>query len=137
MYKYFQIIVSPPAVCFIVSSAFALPRSLFSFASFCCSSVTILFLTLQPQGLVPTRLTCPSLLLEFAQTHVHSVSDAIQPSHHLLPPSPLALNFSQNQGLFQWAGSLHQVAKALEFQLRTQNQIIHSGSDGWALWFPN
>ena len=38
-------------------------------------------------------------LLEFAQTHVHWVSDAIQPSHPLSPPSPPALNLSQNQGL--------------------------------------
>ena len=54
-------------------------------------------------------------LPEFAQTHVHWVDDAIQPSHPLLPTSP-ALNFSQNQGLFQWVGSLHQVAKVLELQ---------------------
>ena len=39
-------------------------------------------------------------LLEFTQTHVHRVSDAIQPSHSLLSPSP-ALNLSQHQGLFQ------------------------------------
>ena len=36
-------------------------------------------------------------LPEFAQTHVHWVSDSIQPSHHLLPPSLLALNLSQHQ----------------------------------------
>ena len=36
-------------------------------------------------------------LPEFAQTHVHWVSDGIQPSHPLLPPSPLALNLSQHQ----------------------------------------
>ena len=53
-------------------------------------------------------------LLEFAQTHVHWVSDAIQLSHPLLPPSPLALNLSQHQGLFQWAVSSRQVAKGLE-----------------------
>ena len=41
-------------------------------------------------------------LLESAQTHVHSVSDAIQPSHPLSPPSPPVLNLSQHQGLFQW-----------------------------------
>ena len=41
-------------------------------------------------------------LPEFAQTHVHWVSDAIQPSHPLPPPSPLALNLSHHQGLFQW-----------------------------------
>ena len=38
---------------------------------------------------------------EFTQTHVHQVSDAIQPSHPLSSPSPLAFNFSQHQGLFQ------------------------------------
>ena len=41
-------------------------------------------------------------LPEFTQTHVHRVSDAIQPSHPLLSPSPPALNLSQHQGLFQW-----------------------------------
>ena len=40
-------------------------------------------------------------LLELAQTHVHRVSDAIQPSHPLLSPSPPAFNLSQLQGLFQ------------------------------------
>ena len=54
-------------------------------------------------------------LLELAQTPVHRVSDAIQPSHPLLAPSP-ALNLSQHQGLFQWGSSSHQVAKILEFQ---------------------
>ena len=46
---------------------------------------------------------------------VHRVSDAIQPSHPLLMPSPPALNVSQHQGLFKWVSSLHQVAKVLEF----------------------
>ena len=49
--------------------------------------------SLRPHGLKHARLPCPSLsLLEFAQTHVHWVSDAIQPSHPLLPPYPPALN---------------------------------------------
>ena len=52
-------------------------------------------------------------LVEFAQTHVHQVSDAIQPSHPLSPPSPPALNLSQLQGLLQWVGFLSQVAKVL------------------------
>ena len=52
-------------------------------------------------------------LPELAQTHVHRVSDAIQPSHPL-SPSP-AFNLSQHQGLFQWVSSSHQVAKVLEF----------------------
>ena len=50
-------------------------------------------------------------LLDFAQTHVHWVSDAIQPSHPLSSPSPPSLNLSQHQGLFQRVGSLPQVAK--------------------------
>ena len=46
--------------------------------------------------------------LELAQTHIHRVSDAIQPSHPLSSPSP-AFNLSQYQGLFQWVSSSHQV----------------------------
>ena len=56
-------------------------------------------------------------LPEFTQTHIHRVSDAIQPSHPLSSPSPPALNPSQHQSLFQWVNSLHEVAKVLEFQL--------------------
>ena len=59
-------------------------------------------------------------LLEFTQTHVHWVGDAIQPSHPLSSPSP-ALNLSQHQGLFKWVSSSHQVAKVLEFQLQHQS----------------
>ena len=55
-------------------------------------------------------------LPEFAQTHVHRVGDAIQPSHSLSSPSPPALNLSQHHGLFQRVGSSHQVAKVLELQ---------------------
>ena len=58
----------------------------------------------------------------FAQTHVHWVGDAIQPSHPLLPPSPILLNLSQHQGLFQWVSSSHQVAKALASVLRMNIQ---------------
>ena len=57
-------------------------------------------------------------LQEFTQTHVHWVSDAIQPSHPLSSPSSPTFNLSQHQGLFQWVSSLHQVAKILEFQLQ-------------------
>ena len=55
-------------------------------------------------------------LPEFTQTHAHRVSDAIQPSHPLLSPSPPAPNPSQHQGLFQRVNSSHEVAKVLEFQ---------------------
>ena len=70
----------------------------------------------------PMNCSTPGLpvhhqLPEFTQTHVHWVSDTIQPSHPLSSPSPPALNLSEHQGLFKWVGSLHQVAKVLEFQL--------------------
>ena len=54
-------------------------------------------------------------LPDFTQTHVHRVSNAIQPS--LSSPSPPAPNPSQHQSLFQWVNSSHEVAKVLEFQL--------------------
>ena len=60
-------------------------------------------------------------LPESTHTHVHWVSDAIQPSHPLPSPSRPALNLSQHQGLFQWVSSSHQVAKVLEFQLQHQS----------------
>ena len=60
-------------------------------------------------------------LLEFSQTHVCWVSDAIQPSHPLSSPSPPALDLSQHQRLFQWVSSMHQVARVLEFQLQHQS----------------
>ena len=58
---------------------------------------------------------------EFAQTLIQWVGDAIQPSHSLLPPSPLALSPFQHQGLFQRTSSSHQVAKVLELQLQHQS----------------
>ena len=60
-------------------------------------------------------------LLELTQTHVHRVSDAIQPSHPLSSPSPPPFNLSQHQSLFQWVSSSHQMAKVLELQLQHQS----------------
>ena len=57
-------------------------------------------------------------LPEFTQTHIHRVSDAIQPSHPWSSPSSPASSPSQYQSLFQWVNSLHEVAKVLEFQLQ-------------------
>ena len=56
-------------------------------------------------------------LMDFTQTHIHQVSDAIQPSHPPSSPSPPAPIPSQHQSLFQWVNSSHEVAKVLEFQL--------------------
>ena len=59
-------------------------------------------------------------LPELAQTLIHQVGDAIQPSHPLLSPSPPTFNLSQHQGLFKWVSSSHLVAKVLELQLQHQ-----------------
>ena len=64
-----------------------------------------------------SRLPVHHQLPDSTQTHVHRVSDAIQPTHPLSSPSPPALNLFQHQGLFQWGSSSYQVAKVLEFQL--------------------
>ena len=69
----------------------------------------------------------PHYLSDFAQTHVHWISDAIQPSHPLSSPSPPAFNFSRHQSLFQWISSSHQVAKILEFKLQHQSFQEYSG----------
>ena len=69
-------------------------------------------------------------LPEFTETHVHRVSDALQPCHPLLSPSPPAPNPSQHQSLFQWVDSLHEVAKVLEFPL-TQPQLLAPLPNAW------
>ena len=78
------------------------------------SSVTQSCLTL----CYPTDYSTPGFpvfhqLLEFTQTHVHCIGEAIQPCHPLSSPSPPAFNLSQHQGLFKWISSSHQVAKLL------------------------
>ena len=82
---------------------------------------------------------CSVLYLpEFAQTHVPWVSDAIQISDPLTPPS-FAFSVSQHQGLFQWVGSSHQVVKVLELQLQHQSfQWIFKIDflKDWLVWPP-
>ena len=58
--------------------------------------------SLRPHGPQHARLPCPSQLPEFTQTHIHWVSDTIQPSHPMSSPSPPAFNHSKHQGLFKW-----------------------------------
>ena len=77
--------------------------------------------SLQPHDCGTPGFPVLHYLPQFAQTHVHWVSDTIQSSHPLFPPSPPALNLSQNWGLFQWVNSSHQVAKVLELQLQHQS----------------
>ena len=87
----------------------------------CCCSVAQSCLTLcDPMDCNTPGFPVLLYLLEFAQTHVHWVGDAIQPSCPLLSPSPFAFNLSQHQGLFHWVSSSHKVAKVLELQLQCQ-----------------
>ena len=66
-------------------------------------------------------------LTEFTQTHVHWVSNAIQPSLPPLSPSPPAFNLSQHQGLFQWVSPLHQVGKYWSFSFNISPSKEHPG----------
>ena len=66
-------------------------------------------------------------LVEYTQTHVNWVSDAIQPSHPLSSPSPPAFNLSQHQGLFKWVSSSPQVAKYWNFSFNMSLSNEYSG----------
>ena len=99
-------------------------------------SRSVVYDSLRPHGLHLPGLPVHHQLLELAQTHVHRVSDAIQPSHALSSPSPPAFNLAQHQGLFQWVYYSHQVAKILEFQLQHQSFQWISGLISFRMdWF--
>ena len=100
-----------------VSIIFPLTHWLFQFSSVAQSYLTLCY----PMDCSTPGLPVHHQLPEFIQTHLHWVGDAIQPSHPLLSPSPLAFSLSQHQGLFQEISSSHQVAKVLEFQLQHQS----------------
>ena len=104
----------------------------------------------------PMECSMPGLpvhhqLLEYTQTNLHWVSDAIQASHPLLSPSPPAFSLSQYQGLFQWVSSSHQLAKVLaindcdnskltERKTNLHDHLIRSGKITWensiSFWYP-
>ena len=107
---------------------------IFSLSNFqICSTILFIIVTISSVQFSSVTQSCPSLcdpvnrstpslpvhhqFPEFTQTHIHWVSDAIQPCHPLSSPSPPAPNLSQHQSLFQWVNSSHEVAKVLEFQL--------------------
>ena len=85
---------------------------------FCCSVVKLCPTLCDPMNCNTPGFPVLHYLPEFAQTQVHWVSDALQSSRPLLPVCPLAFNLSQDQGLFQWVSSLHQVAKVLQLQFQ-------------------
>ena len=86
-----------------------------------------------------TGLPVHHQLPEPTQTHVHGDSHTVQPSHPLLSSSSPAFNISQNQGLFTWVSSSHQVARVLEFQLQHQSFQWIIRIDflwDWLVWSP-
>ena len=106
------------------------------FSSVLSLSRVRLFVTQWFGGPEHTGLPVHCQLPEFTQTHVHWVSDAIQPSHPLSSPSP-AFNLSQHQGLFKWISSSHQVAKVLELQHQSFQLIFRIDFlEGWLVLSP-
>ena len=75
-------------------------RELTSLSSCCCSVAKLGLTHCNPMSCSTPGFPVLHCFPEFAQTHVCWVGDAIQPSHCLLSPSPLAFNLSQHQGLF-------------------------------------
>ena len=78
---------------------------------FICSVTQYCLILCEPMDCSMTGFPALHHLPELAQTHVHWVGDAIQSSSLLSSPSPITFYLSQHQGLFQWLGTLHQVAK--------------------------
>ena len=114
-------------------------RSILSWTN-CCSVADSCLTLCDPMDFHMPDFPVLYCVPEFAQTHVHWVSDAIQSFHPLSSPSPPALNLSQYQGLFQWVSSLHQVAKVLEPYLQFSNEysgLISFKVDWfWSPWCP-
>ena len=109
-----------------------------TWVSISISSVTQSCMTLcNPMDCSTPGLPVHHQLPEFTQTHVHWVSDAIQPSHPLSSPSPPTFNLSQHQGLFKWVSSLHQMATSIGVSASTSvlpMNIQDWFSLGWNSW---
>ena len=104
------------------------PCSSLTLFGICYYSVTKSCLTLwNPKDCSMAGFPVLHHLLEFAQIHVHWVSDAIQPSHPLSSPSP-AFKLSQLQGLFQWIGSSHHVP---EVGASASASVIQMNDQAW------
>ena len=118
-------------------SGVPLPSPLISLdASYCCS-VTQLFLTLcNPMDCNMPGFPVLHYPLEFAQTHVHWVSDAIQPSHLLSAPSPPAFNLAQHQGLSNKSVLRIRWPKYWSFSFNTSLSNKYSGLISFRIdWF--
>ena len=96
---------------FVTSSLFALKHHQFSSVSQSCPTLC------DSMNCSTPGLPVHQQLPEFTQTHLHRVSDAIQPSHPLSSPSPPAPNPSQHQGLFQWITADHDCSHEIKRHL--------------------
>ena len=93
---------------------------------FCCSVTQLCPTLCDPMDCSTPGVPVLRCFPEFAQTHVHQVGDAIQPSHPLLTPSPPAFSLPQNQCLFQGIGSSNQGAKVLELQHQSFQSVFRA-----------
>ena len=102
---------------------------------FCCYSVIKSCPTLCDLMDCSTPGFCPSSSPRVTQSHVYWVSDAIQPFHPVLFPSP-AFNLSYHQGLFQWVKSSHQGPKYWSFNYSINPSNEYSGLISFRIaWF--
>ena len=91
--------------------------------------------SLQPHKPQHARPPCLSPTLEFTQTHVHWIGDAIQLSHPLSSPSPPVLNFSQHQSLFKWVSpSRWPKYWSFSFNISPSNEHQDWSPLGWTGW---
>ena len=90
----------------------------------CCSVTQSCLILCDPIDWSAPGFPVLHYLLEFVQTHVHCVGDAIQPSFPPSALSPHALSLSQHHGLLSWVSSSHQVAKVLELQHQSSKWIF-------------
>ena len=113
----------------------AMPKNVQSIVQF--SSVTQLCLTLcDLMDCSTPGFPVHHQLPELGQTHVHQVSDTVQPSHPLLSPSSPTFSLSQHQGLFQWVSSSHQMAKYWSFSFSISPSNEYSGLISFRIyWF--
>ena len=103
------------------------------FPLYLCNTFSVRFSQSCPTPCDPMNCSTPGFpvhhpLLEFTQTHVHRVGDAIQPSHPLLSPFPPAFNLSQHQGLL-WSRKWQPTPVFLPGKLHKQRSLA-----GYSPW---
>ena len=109
--------------CVLILYPATLLNSLIQFCSVAQSCLTLC----DPMDCSTPGLPVHHQFPELTETHVHRVSDAIQPSHPLSSPSPPAFDLSHHQGLFQWVSSSYQVAKDWSFSFSISPSSEYSG----------